>query len=94
MIWFLWSSSFSGYDAKRAVDEDFEQKQGGESCIMTNSEVFPWWGVDLEKSYQVNKVIISHSNQDCKYTSLKKHYSMDILVIYQSTFCLGLFGCL
>ena len=51
----------SGYP-KRAVDGGYNPDWAGNSCARTANQAYPWWAVDLEESYKVDRVIVYNRN--------------------------------
>nr|XP_054772191.1 SCO-spondin-like [Lytechinus pictus] len=59
------SSTASGGDSYRAVDNDFNSNFSSGSCMETDVELNPWWQVDLGGVYQVRSVSIYVRSDDC-----------------------------
>ena len=51
-------SVVSNRASARAVDGNFNPAMGGDSCIQTASEWHAWWAVDLDHSFQIEKVVV------------------------------------
>ena len=59
-----WQSGVtSNGESRRAVDGNYDAEINRGSCIYTHNVANPWWAVDLERSYEVKKVIVSTRNQ-------------------------------
>ena len=55
-----WSSDvWAGYVPSRAVDGGYNPVLGGNTCMMTGNTNYAWFAVDLEKSYQINRVVVT-----------------------------------
>jgi len=63
------SEGWSGRPS-RAVDGNTNQRYGHKSCTHTQRSGRPWWRVDLQKAYQVQKVMI-WNRVDCCANRLK-----------------------
>ena len=55
-----WSTSvYSSGEASRGNDENFSPTWGDKGCFQVSNAKHAWWGVDLEKTYQIINVVIS-----------------------------------
>ena len=64
---------YGNSDSRLAVDGNFDPDWSGNSIAMTNVHEMPWWAVDLEKSYQVDRVVVTNRNDVRKYPDSKVH---------------------
>ena len=47
--------------AKRAVDgNSYSNLERGKSCTLTNSELNPWWAVDLRMVVRIEEVVVTN----------------------------------
>ncbi|XP_048057801.1 uncharacterized protein LOC125275146 [Megalobrama amblycephala] len=53
-------------DSQHAVDGNRDSDYFKSSCTHTNSEISPWWRVDLGNVYSVNSVTITNRGDCCK----------------------------
>ena len=51
-------SIYGNHASNRAVDGNYNPTLGQNHCSMTNSHKYPWWAVDLVKSYQISHVFV------------------------------------
>ena len=61
---FARQSSYSNYNARRAIDGNADGTFKHNSCSFTRKEYGPWWTVHFKKTVLVREVII-HNRNDC-----------------------------
>ena len=62
-----WSSSiYSGWEARRAVDGNYDNMDAGNALAMTNSDMKAWLAVDLDRSYRATTVNVCHRSDNRK----------------------------
>ena len=59
------SSLSTGGVSSRAVDGNTNNNfWSGQSSTLTNTEIQPWWAVDLEQDFDIYQVVV-HKRGDC-----------------------------
>ena len=68
--------------SKRAVDGNFNPEYSANSCASTTSLEHAWWAVDLERSYQLLKVMVTMKNANgnvkIRYDKIRWFYCMSL----------------
>ena len=63
-----WSSSvYSNGVADRGNDGNYNPSYNQNHCIHTGNDYNPWWGIDLEDVFEVDRVIVANRDSSSMY---------------------------